>query len=48
MRYENVHDDDARIVDEAVVWFDSDDYGTHVLGEMILTNHALLNVEVLA
>lgn len=41
-------DDDVRIVDEFVVWFDDDDLGTHTLGEMLLTNGALLNVEVLS
>lgn len=49
MRYENVHDDDdVRIVDEAIVWFDADDLGTHILGEMVLANGAPINVEVLA
>lgn len=41
-------DDDFRIVDEFVVWFDDDDLGTHVMGEMLLANGGLINVEVLA
>jgi len=42
------NDDDFRIVDEAIVWFDDDDANTHALGGMLLANGGLLNVEVLA
>lgn len=41
-------DDDFRIVDEFIAWFDDDDLNTRVMGEMLLANGGLINVEVLA
>ena len=46
--FTSINDDDFRIVDEFVIWFDDDDLNTHVLGEMLLTNGTLVNVEVLS
>jgi len=46
--FTSIYDDDSPIVDEFVIWFDDDDLNTHILGEMLLTNGALMNVEVLS
>lgn len=44
-----IHDyDSERVLDEVVIWFDDDDLNTHTLGEMLLINGALYNVEVLS
>lgn len=43
------YDDEIGCVfDEVVVWFDDDDRNSHTLGEMLLANGTLMNVEVLA
>ena len=46
--FTSIYDDDFRIVDEFVIWFDDDDLNTRTLGEMLLTNGVLYNVEVLS